>query len=50
MSDPAVKPLKPPEAKQLVRSIVENGIVEFSGHALEEMAKDELEATDNDLR
>ncbi len=46
MPDPALEPLKPPEAKQLVRSIVENGIVEFSGHALAEMANDELETTD----
>ncbi len=46
MPDPALAPLKPPEAKQLVRGIVENGIVEFSAHALDEMAKDELETTD----
>ena len=46
MPDPAVEPLKPPEAKQLVRSIVENGTVEFSGHAIAEMEKDELDTTD----
>jgi hypothetical protein len=46
MADPALKPLKPPDARKLAREIVENGTVEFSGHAREEMAKDELETTD----
>ncbi|MEO7041568.1 MAG: DUF4258 domain-containing protein [Gemmatimonadaceae bacterium] len=46
MPDPTVEPLKPPEAKQLVREIIENGIFDFSGHAQEEMAKDDLEAAD----
>ena len=46
MVNPALKSLKPPEAKRLAREIVNNGTVEFSGHALEEMAKDELQTTD----
>ncbi len=46
MIDPALKSLKPPEAKALAREIVENGTVAFSGHAQEEMAKDELQTTD----
>ena len=47
--DPVLETLKPPEAKQLVREIVENGMVEFSGRAREEMAKDGLH-TDADSR
>ena len=46
MGDPALEPLKPPEAKKLAREIVENGILEFSAHAKEEMAKDDLHSTD----
>jgi hypothetical protein len=46
MADPALGPLKPPEAKQLAREIVENGVVEFSGHATEEMTKGELQTGD----
>lgn len=46
MADPALEPLKPPDAKKLAREIVENGTVDFSGHALEEMAKDDLQAAD----
>jgi hypothetical protein len=46
MVDPALEPLKPPDAKWLAREIVNNGTVEFSGHALEEMDKDELHTTD----
>jgi hypothetical protein len=44
--DPALEPLKPPDAKKLARDIVENGMVEVSGHAREEMANDELQTTD----
>ena len=44
--DPVLAPLKPPEAKALARNIAENGVVEFSGHALDEMNKDEMETTD----
>lgn len=46
MAQPALEPFKPPEAKKLVRDIVENGVLVFSGHAQEEMAKDELQAAD----
>jgi len=46
MADPALEPLKPPDAKKLAREIVNKGTVEFSGHALEEMANDELQTTD----
>lgn len=46
MGDPALEPLKPPDAKKLAREIVETGTVEFSGHATEETAKDELQTTD----
>lgn len=38
--------LKPGEARPLFREIVETGVVAFSGHAKEEMEKDELETTD----
>lgn len=38
--------MKPPDAKKLARTIWENGVVEFSGHARQEMAKDGLETTD----
>ncbi len=44
--DPALAPLKPPDAKALARDIAENGTVEYSGHSLVEMKKDELETTD----
>ena len=46
MPNPALEPLKPPDARKLARAIVENGVVEFSGHAKEEMANDELQSTD----
>src|SRR4051812_21472090 len=46
MPDPALEPLKPPEAKALARRILDEGTVEISGHAAEEMVKDGLETTD----
>lgn len=46
MVDPALQPLKLPEAKQLAREIMENGNVSFSGHAIDEMANDDLHTTD----
>lgn len=46
MPDPALEPLKPPDAKRLAREIMDGGEVEFSGHAMEEMRKDKLESTD----
>ncbi|MCA9590265.1 MAG: DUF4258 domain-containing protein [Myxococcales bacterium] len=41
-----VEPLSPPEAKRLIREILESGSVSFSNHALEELAKDDLSTVD----
>ena len=41
-----VEPLSPPEAKRLIREILETGSVTFSKHAEEEMAKDNLTMVD----
>lgn len=46
MPHPALEPLKPPDAKALAREIVENGVVEVSRHAIEEMAEDDLQTAD----
>lgn len=46
MLDPAREPLKPQEAKKIALEIVENGIVDYSGHAKEEMKNDGLQTTD----
>jgi hypothetical protein len=46
MADLAQVPMKPDDARKLARDIVENGVVDFSGHALDEMANDELHTTD----
>lgn len=46
MVDPALQPLKLPDARKLARDIMETGEVGFSGHALEEMAKDDLQTAD----
>ena len=46
MADPALEPLKPPEAKLFAREIIERGVVEFSGHANKEMLKDDLQTGD----
>lgn len=43
---PHLVPLKPPNAKKLIRHIFENGVVDFSSHALDEMRSDKLETTD----
>ncbi len=40
------EPLDPSEARALIRSIVSDGSVRFSRHALEEMEKDELSEVD----
>jgi hypothetical protein len=40
------EPLSAPEVRKLVRDICENGTVEFSPHAYEEMAKDSLSELD----
>ncbi|HSO34725.1 MAG TPA: DUF4258 domain-containing protein [Labilithrix sp.] len=41
-----VEPLSPPEARRLIRDIIENGSVSFSKHAEEELAKDNLTMVD----
>ncbi|MDD5307078.1 MAG: DUF4258 domain-containing protein [Deltaproteobacteria bacterium] len=41
-----VEPLKTREAGRLIREIVRGGSVTFTGHALAEMAKDDLATTD----
>lgn len=46
MQDPVVHPLKENQARQLARAIVEDGVVEFTSHALDEMEKDNLITTD----
>lgn len=40
------EPLSPPEARRLIREIIENGSVSFSKHAEQEMAKDNLTMVD----
>jgi hypothetical protein len=40
------EPLDPTRARQLIRNIIAAGEVRFSGHALEEMAKDNLTTVD----
>ena len=40
------EPLKPGEAKRVIRAILEGGAVSFSKHALEEMAEDGLTTVD----
>ena len=46
MARPDLERLKPTDAKKLARTIVDRGTVEFTGHALAEMANDDLETTD----
>lgn len=41
-----VEPLAPPEARRLIREILDNGSVTFSKHAEGEMAKDNLTIVD----
>jgi hypothetical protein len=41
-----VEPLSPPQARQLIREIIENGSVSFSKHAEQELAKDNLTMVD----
>ncbi len=43
---PDLRPMKPSDARALARSIIDAGDVAFSGHALDEMRKDDLETTD----
>ncbi len=42
----SVEPFDPAEAKKLIRSILDTGVVVPSGHALEEMEKDDLTLVD----
>jgi hypothetical protein len=42
----SVEPFDPPEAKKRIRSILDTGVVVPSGHALEEMEKDDLTLVD----
>jgi hypothetical protein len=44
--EPHLVPLKPPEAKPLFRDIMENGVVEFSSHAIDEIGVDNMETSD----
>jgi hypothetical protein len=44
--DPVLQPLSPADARRLARGIVEHGVVEFSRHAEEEMAKDDMDSAD----
>jgi hypothetical protein len=41
-----VEPLSPPDARRLIREILQNGSVVLSRHAAEEMAKDNLTMVD----
>jgi hypothetical protein len=41
-----VEPISPPEARRLIRAIIETGSVSFSKHAEEELAKDKLTMVD----
>jgi len=41
-----VEPLSPPEARRLIRAILDSGSVAFSKHAEEEMAKDNVTIVD----
>jgi hypothetical protein len=41
-----VEPISPPDARRLIREILQNGAVVFSRHAEEEMAKDNLTMVD----
>ena len=40
------EPLNPSDARRLIRDIIENGDVAFSGHAQDELDKDDLTTTD----
>jgi adenosylcobinamide amidohydrolase len=43
---PMQEPLEPAAARALIRTILEAGTVAFSGHALEELGKDDLTTVD----
>jgi hypothetical protein len=40
------EPLDPSRARQLIRKIIDSGTFRFSGHAFQEMAKDDLTTVD----
>ena len=46
MALPKPEPLSPIDARNLMREIIEHGEVQFSGHAIQEMADDDLQTTD----
>jgi hypothetical protein len=46
MSDELDEPLSPHDARTLIREILTNGVYSFSGHAEEEMEKDNLTHVD----
>ena len=46
MATPPREPYAPPHAKRLIQRILQEGAVRFSGHALEEMAQDNLDTVD----
>jgi hypothetical protein len=46
MADPALNPLKPPDAQKLARAIAADGDVDVSPHAYAAMADDKLETAD----
>jgi hypothetical protein len=45
-ADPTAVPLKPSEAKAPARAIVEQGVMEVTSHAIDEMRSDDLETAD----
>lgn len=45
-ANPLVEPLKPADAKRLAREIFEDGQVELSSHAIDEMRNDGLQTAD----
>lgn len=45
-NDPSTRELKPDEAEALFRRVVKEGDVAFTGHAIEELEKDNLHTTD----
>lgn len=45
-NDPSIMELKPDEARELFRRIVNDGDIEFTEHARAELEKDDLHTTD----
>lgn len=46
MADELIEPLKPDDAKQLIRRILSTGLFTYSRHAREEMLSDDLTTVD----